>query len=150
MLDLAQLLRVPQIYPQFDISPDSKLAFAWNKTGESQIYEMGLDSYPAPRLVTVGIGGKFNPHYSPNGTCLAYVVDIDGSESYHLVVFDLSTGQHKDLTPNISHAVQPNFCWSPDGQQLAFLSDEHGHFSAYTISANGGDAQLVFDSGHPV
>ncbi|MDQ3004212.1 MAG: S9 family peptidase [Chloroflexota bacterium] len=158
MLDLAQLLRVPQVHPQFDISPDdSKLAFSWNETGEWQIHEMAFTS-PFGRGVrgegniqqlTSGIGGKFNPRYSPNGTYLAYALDMDGSESYHLVLLDLSTNIYTDLTPNISHALQPNFCWSPDGQQLAFLSDEHGHFSAYVISASGGDAALILDTGHP-
>ena len=62
MLDLAQLLRVPQVHPQFDSSPDdTKLAFAWNKTGEWQIYDMDLDTSSAPKPVTVGIVGKFNP-----------------------------------------------------------------------------------------
>ncbi len=149
MLDIAQLLRVPQVHPQFDISPDDlKLSFAWNKTGEWQIYEMDLGSFSS-KPITTGAGGKFNPRYSPDGTSLAYVLDMDGSESYHLVVFDSSTNTHTDLTPNISHALQPNFCWSPDGQQLAFLSNEHRHFSAYTISVNGDDAQLVLDTGHP-
>ena len=157
MLDLAQLLRVPQVHPQFDISPDDiKLAFAWNKTGEWQIYELSpslserwIRAEEKIKQLTSGAGGKFNPRYSPDGTRLAYVSDIDGSESYHLVLFDLSTNSHTDLTPNISHALQPNFCWSPDGQQLAFLSDEYGHFSAYSISINGGDAQLILDIGHP-
>jgi hypothetical protein len=41
MLDFAQLLRVSQVHPQFDISPDdSKIAFSWNETGEWQIYEI--------------------------------------------------------------------------------------------------------------
>ena len=158
MLDLAQLLRVPQVHPQFDISPDNiKLAFAWNKTGEWQIYEMVFPSPFGRRVrdegkatqLTSGAGGKFNPRYSPDGTRLVYVLDLDGSESYHLILLDRSTNTHTDLTPNISHALQPNFCWSPDGQQLAFLSDEHGHFSAYVISASGGDAELILDTGHP-
>lgn len=162
MLDLAQLLRVPQVQPQFDISPDdSKLAFAWNKSGEWQIDEKSfhraewsdseVEANDGGKIthITSGIGGKFNPRYSPDGARLAYVLDIDGSESYHLIVFDFATGQHIDLTPNISHALQPNFCWSPDGQKLAFLSDQYGHFSAYVISVNGGDAQLVLDTGHP-
>lgn len=164
MLNLAQLLRVPRVDPLFDISPDgSKLAFAWNKTGEWQIYELELSSnhrfdlgsryapQPEPPLsaITSGPGGKFNPRYSPDGTKLAYAFDPDGGESYHLVVYDPSTNTHTDLTSNIPHALQPNFCWSPDGSQLAFLSDEKGHFSAYIISSSGGEAQPVLDTGHP-
>ncbi len=150
MLDLTQLLRVPYVDHLFDISPDnSKLVFAWNKTGEWQLYELELDNPSEVKQVTSGSGGKVNPHYSPDGTKLAYVLDIDGSESYHLVVYDLSTKAHTDLTPNIPHALQPNFCWSPDGNQLVFLSDEKGHFSTYIISSNGGKAQIVLDTGHP-
>ena len=159
MLDLTQLLRTPHVDPLFDISPDnSKLAFVWNKTGDWQIYEMDLFASPIGRgargegkitQLTSNPGGKFNPRYSPDGTKLAYVLDMDGSESYHLVVYDPSTNTHINLTPNISHALQPNFCWSPDGSQLAFLSDKQGHFSAYIISSDGGEPQLVLDTGHP-
>ena len=49
MLDLAQLLRVPQVDAAFDIAPDgSRAAFAWNKTGDWQLYEIFLDfgKYP--------------------------------------------------------------------------------------------------------
>ena len=159
MLDLTQLLRVPHVDFLFDISPDdSKLAFAWNKSGEWQVYEMKLLPSPLGRRagdegkikqLTSGPGGKFNPRYSPDGLKLAYTLDVDGSESYHLVIYDPSTTTHTDLTPNIPYALQPNFCWSPDGNQLAFLSDQQGHFSTYIISSNGGDPQLVLDTGHP-
>jgi dipeptidyl aminopeptidase/acylaminoacyl peptidase len=99
--------------------------------------------------LTSSPGGKLNPRYSPDGTCLAFALDPNGSESYHLVVYNRLTGEHTDLTPNISYALQPNFCWSPDGRQLAFISDQHGHFSAYVISVTGGEPQLVLDVGHP-
>jgi len=150
MLDLAQLLRVPRVDAGFDISPDgSRLAFVWNKTGEWQIHEGRLNASFDPKPVTVMQGGKLNPRYSPDGTRLAYALDFDGSESYHLFIYNRMTGKHTDLTPNISYALQPNFCWSPDGSQLAFLSDQHGHFSAYTVPAAGGESQLILDTGHP-
>lgn len=150
MLNLTDLLRVPHVDHLFDISPDdSKIAFTWNKTGEWQIYEMELGKTSSIKTITSGIGGKFNPRYSPDGKQLAYALDINGSESYHLLVYDFATQQHTDLTPSISHALQPNFCWSPNGQQLAFLSNERGHFSAYVIPSTGGEAQLILDTGHP-
>jgi dipeptidyl aminopeptidase/acylaminoacyl peptidase len=157
MLNLADLLRAPHVDSLFDISPDdSKIAFAWNKTGEWQIYEVSASPSPFGRgargegnatPLTSGLGGKFNPRYSPDGTRLAYALDIDGSESYHLIVHDFESGQHTDLTPALT--LQPNFCWSPDGQQLAFLSNKRGHFSAYLISATGGESELILDTGHP-
>jgi len=151
MLDLLQLLRVPHVDSLFDIAPNgAKLAFAWNKTGEWQIYEMSLppgETTPLP--LTFSPGGKFNPRYSPDGSRLAYVMDADGSESYHLVIYDFITKRHTDLTPNVAYALQPNFCWSPDGRQLAILSNEQGHFRAYILSAQGGKPQLVLDTGHP-
>ena len=160
MLDLTHLLRIPRVDAGFDISPDGTcIALVWNKTGDWQIYELELDS-PSPfgrgvrgegkiTQLTSTPGGKLNPRYSPDGTRLAYALDFDGSESYHLFVHNRDTGEHTDLTPTISHALQPNFCWSPDGSQLAFLSDQHGHFSAYTLPATGGEPQLVLDVGHP-
>ena len=157
MLDLTQLLRIPRVDAGFDISPDgSHIAFAWNKTGEWHIYE--ISSSPEGRgdtgedeikKITSDPGGKLNPRYSPDGARLAYALDFDGSESYHLFIYNRITGEHTDLTPNIPYALQPNFCWSPDGSQLAFLSDQHGHFSAYIIPATGGDSQLILDTGHP-
>ena len=162
MLDLTQLLRIPRVDAGFDISPDGKyLAFAWNKTGEWHIYELGLSRAERSasavealgegeiKQITTSPGGKLNPRYSPDRTRLAYALDFDGSESYHLFVYDPRTGKHTDLTPDIPYALQPNFCWSPDGSQLAFLSDQHGHFSTYIISATGGEAQLILDTGHP-
>lgn len=149
MLNLTHLLRIPHVDAGFDISPaGTHLAFAWNQTGEWQMYELALDDGKITQLTSTP-GGKLNPRYSPDGTRLAYALDFDGSESYHLFISNRLTGEHTDLTPNISHALQPNFCWSPDGSQLAFLSDQHGHFSAYVIPATGGEAQLVLDVGHP-
>jgi TolB protein len=82
MLDLSQLLQVPQVDTAFDIAPDgSRVAFSWNKTGDWQLYELMLDSGDS-RQLTESAGAKFSPHYSPDGSQLAYVVDFDGGENF--------------------------------------------------------------------
>ena len=91
MIDLERLLRVPFVDVEggFDISPDGTwLAFAWNVTGQWEIYELDLNASNAPRPVSVGPGGKFAPQYSPDGSHLAYVVDFDGGENFHIFIQD--------------------------------------------------------------
>ncbi len=178
MIELERLLRVPCVDPEggFDISPDgTRLAFAWNRTGQWEIYEMPLRSARDPWPVTRGDGAKLAPKYSPDGSRLAYVVDFDGGENYHIFVAQrvrrTSLNEQipsekvprlaglppmvgcdalaDDLTPRIPFTIQPNFCWSPDGTQIAFLADKTGCFSAYVISARGGEPHLLLDNGFP-
>ena len=77
MIDIEQLLRVPfaDIEGGFDLSLDgTHLAFAWNLTGQWEIYELNLNGSDKPRPVSspkgisVGPGGKFAPRYSPDAS----------------------------------------------------------------------------------
>jgi len=136
MLDLKPLLQVPYVesFTGFDISPDGrKVAFSWNKTGEWEIYEISLTGHQTPRRISVGLGGKFGPKYSPEGSRLAYLVDFDGSEQDHLFLQDFISGKNTDLTPGIPFSIQTNITWSPDGNAIAFLADQHQHFDAYVM-----------------
>ncbi|GAB4505771.1 MAG: hypothetical protein Fur0043_27690 [Anaerolineales bacterium] len=169
MIALETLLRVPYVDPNngFDVSPDgTRLAFSWNKTGQWELYELPLSASASPRPASFksasppfngqsitsplpegeGSGvraAKFAPKYSPDGARLAYAVDFDGSENFHLFVHDFDTGADADLTPGIGFALQPNFCWSPDGEEIAFLSNQGGHFDAYIMLSTGGPARCV-------
>ena len=156
MIDLEKLLRVPYVDTNngFDISPDGKrIAFSWNKSGQWELYELSLSAsnslepHPlTPRLLPMGeglSGAKFAPKYSPDGSRLAYAVDFDGSENFHIFVNNFETGTHTDLTPDIIHALQANFCWSPDGTQIAFISNQSGNFDAYVMPSTGGPARCV-------
>ena len=152
MIDIERLLRVPYVDPEgsFDISPDgTRLAFAWNVTGQWEIYELEVTTSDSPKLASIGPGGKFAPKYSSDGTRLAYVVDFDGGENFHIFVQELNTGKCIDLTHNIDFAIQSNFCWSPDGIQIAFLGDRSGCFDTYVMPANGGKPRLLFANGFP-
>jgi dipeptidyl aminopeptidase/acylaminoacyl peptidase len=170
MLNLSQLLRVPNVDSglKFDISPDEqRLVFSWNKTGRWELYEMSLrggsfatkqspsnlevaSSGDALLAMTSQVeGAKFSPRFSPDGTMLAYALDMDGSESYHIVIHDLTTNVSTDLTPQIAYAHQPNFSWSPDCKMLAVLSDKHGQFALHLLPVDGTPGRMIKNVFHP-
>ena len=150
MLNLPDLLRVPNVDSglKFDISPDGRrLVFSWNRTGRWELYELPLLEGGAevhPLAMTADIeGAKFSPHFSPDGDHLAYALDPDGSESYHIIIHDLGTGISRDLTPRIAYAHQPNMAWSPDGMMLAVLSDRHGQFALHLLPVDGTPGRMI-------
>jgi dipeptidyl aminopeptidase/acylaminoacyl peptidase len=152
MLNLAELLRVPYVENGlgFDISPDGKrIVFSWNKSGTWELYEQPLTASASPRLVSDIQGAKFSPKYSTDGSMLAFALDVDGSESYHIAIHDLKTNTTTDLRPFAAYAHQPNMSWSPDGTTLAVLSDSKGQFALYLLPINGDPAMLLRNIYHP-
>lgn len=152
VLDLERLLKIPNVETEsgFDLSPDgSTLAYSSNPGGIWEIFLFRLDANQPATQVTQGEGAKFAPRWAPDGSSLVYLVDLDGSENYDIYRYDLTSGKHSNLTPETPDAVQPGFCWSPDGQWIAFSSNRSGHFSTYIMPAAGGQARLVFDIPQP-
>jgi dipeptidyl aminopeptidase/acylaminoacyl peptidase len=152
MLNLAQLLRVPFVDTGlgFDVSHDGKkIAFSWNRTGRWELYELDLTASDSPRLVSRLDGAKFSPKYSPDDSMLAFALDADGSESYHIVIHDFTKDTSTDLTPHIAYAHQPNMTWSPDGKTLAVLSDAKGQFALFLLPVDGSPAHMLKNIFHP-
>jgi dipeptidyl aminopeptidase/acylaminoacyl peptidase len=157
VLDLATLLRVAQVDTglPFAVSPDGrKVAFAWNKTGTWEIYELDISARRfedrEARIVSGGEGAKFSPHYSPDGNRLAFALDPDGSEAYHIVLHNLEANARVAFHAGTTSAQQPNFAFSPDGQSLAVLSDERGQFALYLLSMKTGEKKLLLDIQRPI
>lgn len=158
MLTLAELLRIPNVDTglRFSISPDeTQIIFSWNKTETWELWKYGVHelahasqtaSYLTPKIV----GSKFSPKHSPDGKHLAYVVDSDGSESYHIYLHNLHNDSIINLTPNSGYAHQPNFDFSPDGKQLALLSDESGSFALYLLDIETKEKSLLLDIHRPI
>ena len=152
MISLAELLRIPCVETEmgFDISPDGeKVAFSWNRNGKWDIYQTFVHGTGEPCLISNGPGSKFHPRYSPDGKSIAFAVDHDGRETHHLYILDISSGEQRDLTPNIQYSQQPHFSWSPDGKRIAFITDRTGQYEVYIISVKGGNSRHFFNPGFP-
>jgi dipeptidyl aminopeptidase/acylaminoacyl peptidase len=160
MPTLPELLRIPNVDNglPFSISPDeSQIVFSWNKSGSWELYTLSLRGRSAKQsqdnkeiassgatlLAMTVHGAKFSPRFSPDGTKIAFALDLDGSESYHICVHDLKTNTTTDLTPHILYANQPNMSWSPDGEMLAVLSEAKGQFALYVLPLDGSGLRML-------
>ncbi len=135
MISLEYLLCIPRVDPSnpFDLSDDGKtVAFSSNESGKWEIYLLDINFPGSPKPIKTGQGNFFKPKFSPvDSKYLICAVDYDGSESYHLLLCDLHTEYFWDITPG--ETLQPNFSWSPDGLQVAFISNRTGNFDVYLL-----------------
>jgi len=101
-----------------------------------------------------GVQSFDNPEWSPKGNKIAFSGLKDGSSD--LFVYDLSTGDLKQLTNDRYSDLQP--AWSSDGEKIVFISDrgeetdfDQQTFSNYRIAEYhfNGDSVSVLDDLFP-
>ena len=121
-------------YPNSDRRPPNELA-SWEFSYE--IVAANIDGTNTRRITNNDHFDNF-PVWSPDGSQIAFVSDIDPSHNApethgRLMVYTMATGELRDLTPAYSRdPVAPHPpVWSPDGRHIALL--------AY-------DSDVVFDS----
>ncbi|HLC04969.1 MAG TPA: hypothetical protein VJK02_18200 [Anaerolineales bacterium] len=99
-----------------------------------EIYVMDADGTGVSRL-TYTNGSVFHgpPIWSPDGTMIAFVSDVDGDEEIYVMNAD-GTGQ-TNLTNNSARDVSS--AWSPDRTKMAFSSDRDGEWQIYVMDPDG-------------
>lgn len=142
--DIAALTRVPNVWSH-DLSLDGKFAAVeWNRSGQHEIYLIPMQGRGRPKQITSGPESKVSPRFSPDGARLAFAQDYSGGEDFDLFVYDLRTGETRNLTPDTpDELINPNFSWSPDGRQIAFVSNRSGNFATYVMNVDGGEQRQV-------
>lgn len=119
-----------------------ELGVSYNTNGDIRVYSDGSDK-------STGVSGR-GPVFSPDGSQLAYM-HLDGG-TWQIYVYDFNSGENSQITFGGDDSRWP--AWSPDGREIAYNSatgQGSNPTGIWTISADGGDPQLVIegDYGRP-
>ena len=158
----AQLVSGEDFYMQPRWHPDGRQVawIAWNHPNmpwDGTYLRQGRLEFPPGRLPHISetstIAGDettsiFQPEYSPDGRWLAYI--SDESSWWQLYVYDLETGEHRQLTHEPAEHGQPawiqglrTYAFSPDSKSIFFIRNDAGFNSLWKMDVATGQAQQV-------
>ena len=90
------------------------------------------------RRLTSAVGDETDPHFSPDGTMIAFTGEYDGSRDVFVV--PAAGGVPKRLTYHPADEIVLG--WTPDGNKILFMSwgnsFRHFEFQLYTVPVDGG------------
>ena len=98
------------------------IAVAAAQRDRPNIYLISLDGSIIKKITKSGM--NTDPDFSPTGTHLVFVSDVDGDEELYL--YTIQDGQIEKLTNNTAQDFSPSF--SPDGNDIVFISNMHDKF----------------------
>ncbi len=125
---------------------DFAVAFGWSADGRSllliadgvtpqapaQIVVLDMRSGVVTPLTSEPVRA-FEPHWSPDGSHIAFASDRTGS--FQIWVMDADGGNQRVLTSGVGESSDPS--WSPDGTRIVFSSTRAGASALYTMAADG-------------
>ena len=91
--------------------------------------------------ITSGTSSYGAPSFSPDGKWISFALGPNDAET-NIFKMQGAGGEPVQLT-YFEHATAASPAWSPDGQRIAFVSDQNGTPRVWTISANGGTPQQL-------
>lgn len=122
------------------ISPNGReVLMVLSKDGNPDIYIKQLDSGKLTRLTQTPRAGEASPVWSPDGSQIAYVSDMQGAGRPQLYVM-ARTGNSRLLTSRGRENVSPD--WGPNGW-IAFCSRREGAYGIYIINPATGEERGV-------
>lgn len=89
------------------------------------------------RKLTEGEGNEVLPHYSPDGTTIAFTAEYDGNPDVYVIPADGGEATRLTYHPYNDQVIG----WSPDGRDVIFRSMRyapHWIFQAFRVPAKGG------------
>ncbi len=130
-------------------SPKGKLiALSGLKNGQSDIYLLRLSDGNLQKI-TDDLADDREPSWSPDGEQICFSSDRDSvsadtsSGQYDLFIYQLNDGDLRRLTISKEDEISP--CWSPDGENILFISDRNGIYNLYQLSLDSGSVSPLTD-----
>jgi eukaryotic-like serine/threonine-protein kinase len=127
-------------------APDgSRIAFASNRDGATEIYTMRADGSDVRRL-TYNTTEDDCPAWSPDGTKIAFQSRRDGQMEIYVMEAD---GSNQRNLSNNSGGEDTRPAWSPDSTRLVYGAntlDTPQNFELYTMRADGSDKIRLTDN----
>lgn len=121
-------------------SPDGQtLVFVGMSGGVSDLYTYNITTKALERL-THDRHAELHPQWSPDGKTIVFASDRGGETDernllfghYNLALLHLENGTIEVLTELEGDAVNPQ--WSPEGSEIAFISDHQGIPNVYRLN----------------
>jgi TolB protein len=128
--ETAQIVDLPNISLDVTWSPDSsQIAFAYQAPGRKQeLWTIGSDGSNLNRLTTASTAPRYgltsDPAWSPDGSIIAYMTDIDETEGWNIYIVSPDGANSRLLAGSTGLDAHP--VWSPDSKDVLFISDRDG------------------------
>ena len=123
------------------------IAFASERSGNSEIYVMGADGSGVTKL-TDDPRLDLGPAWSPDGATIAFTRDVSpipDFEQLQIVAMNADGSNVRRLTDSL-HLDSGPLAWSPDGRRIAFTSDGDGsNLDIYLMNPDGSGVTRLTD-----
>jgi TolB protein len=130
-------------YPTWAVSSD-RIAFAWNVSGNFELYTANLDGSGLVRLTDTP-DDELRPAWSPDGTELLYDVDVpDLTVERDLFIMNADGSGARQVATGGKYNYHG--AWSPDGRSIAFVSHRDGNEEVYTLDLGDGTLTRLTNS----
>jgi Tol biopolymer transport system component len=132
------VLDLPEFFiSNLRLSPDGQRMIIAGGRDSIALYLVELDNPQLNMLTDYSVDYS----WSPDGWRIVFSRNDETTRNGDLFIMNLEHYIQQRLTENISREFQPS--WSPDGSQIAFVSDHDGDYEIYIMNADGTNVRQV-------